>query len=107
MNFKRLSKHFPELAHLSSGEQQALLTQADKALNNAETPLAALGRKLFDACIFLLLCLLLIKKVGPALGLAPEVMATLLILVLLPLYFILQQKRYLKRLRRQLAKTNP
>ena len=107
MNFKRLIRHFPELSHLTSSEQEALLIRADTALSDTETPFAALRRKLFDACMLLALCLLLIKYIGPLLGIPPEAMAFIVLLALLPLYFVLQQKRYLKRLRRVLAASNP
>ena len=102
MNFKSIRNHFPELAQLPVEQQQALLAHAEQTLNQAASPLTKVRDKLLDLALIVGLCLLLIKIIAPALGLAPQTSAIVVMLVVLPCYLLLQQRRYIAQLRRHL-----
>jgi hypothetical protein len=107
MNFDRLRKHFPELAHLDPEQQTARLTQADKFAIEHEHPLAALSRKLLNSLVIFAIALFFTRYLSPALNIAPELGAAFIIVGLLPGYFVVQQKLYLIRLRKALKKLSP
>jgi hypothetical protein len=107
MNFHRISRHFPELRSLSPEQREAILRQADKALAQEPRPLARVRDKLLNLTLILSASLVLIKLVAPALALPQELTALIVMLILLPLYFLLQQRLYISKLRREIHKLLP
>jgi hypothetical protein len=107
MNFHRLSRHFPELKPMSLDQRESILKQADQALTQQVSPLARVRDKLFDLTLILGASLLVIKVIAPALSLTQEFTALVVMLVILPGYFLLQQRRYIGKLRRELQKLLP
>ena len=104
MNFKRLSRHFPELANLEPNERDAILLRADQNLSKDLSPLMKVRDKLLDLALIVGVCLIVIKFIAPALSISPQVSAFIVMLLILPLYFYIQQKRYISKLRRQLKR---
>lgn len=99
MNPKPLLKHFPELAHLPREEQETLLRQAHEDATSPEQRLATWGNNLFGLVLISALCLGLIFWVGPALNLSRPTTAMVIMLVVLPVFIVIQQRRYTARLR--------
>jgi len=102
MNFKRLSRHFPELANLEPSERETILLRADQSLSENLSPLMKVRDKLLDLVLIAGVCLILIKFIAPALSISPQANAFIVMLLVLPLYFYMQKKRYISQLRRQL-----
>lgn len=97
MNPKPLLKHFPELAHLPRDQQEALLREAHEDATGQR--LETWRSNLFGVVLVSALCLGLIFWVGPALDLSRRNTALIIMLVVLPAFIIIQQRRYISRLR--------
>jgi hypothetical protein len=107
MNFKHLAKHFPELAAMEPAQQQALLTQAYQDAFATEHKLTIWRSNLVSALIMTSLCFLFVLVLRPALGLSQRTSAFALMLIALPVYFFIQHRRFIKRLRNSLHKLLP
>ncbi len=107
MNYKQLAKHFPELAAMEPAEQQALLTQAYQNAFATEHKMKNWRNNLVSAAIMLSLCFLFVLVLRPALGMSQQTSALILMLVALPTYFFIQQRRFIKQLRHSLQKLLP
>lgn len=99
MNPKSLLKHFPELAHLPREEQETLLRQAHEDATGPEQRLETWRNNLSGLVLVSALCLGLIFWVGPALNLSRPGTAMVIMLVVLPAFIFIQQRRYIARLR--------
>jgi Mn2+/Fe2+ NRAMP family transporter len=107
MNFKRLAKHFPELAAMAPAEQQALLARAYQNTFAAEHKMKIWRNNLITAAVMASLCFLFVLVVRPALGMSQQTSAMVLMLVAFPVYFFIQQRRFINQLRRSLHKILP
>lgn len=107
MNPKRLIKYFPELASLPESEQRALLDKAHKAVFSQENKMRNWRSNLISAVVMTGLCFLFVLVVRPALGISAQASAWMLMLVALPVYFFIQQRRYIQQLRASLKKIQP
>lgn len=107
MNFKRLAKHFPELAAKTPAEQQALLTQAYQHAFAAEHKMKIWRSNLLSALLMAGLCFLFVLVLRPALGMSQQTSAIVLMLIAFPVYFFIQQRRFINQLRRSLQKFLP
>jgi len=107
MNFKRLIKHFPELATKSPVEQHALLTQAHQNAFSAEHKLKIWRSNLLSAAIMASLCFLFVLVLRPALGMSQQTSAIVLMLIAFPVYFFIQHRRFINQLRHSLHKLLP
>jgi uncharacterized membrane protein len=107
MNLKRLAKHFPELAEMTQEQQQSLLTKAYQDAFAAEHKMKLWGSNLLSALIMAGLCFLFVLVLRPALGMSQQTSAIVLMLVGFPVYFFIQQRRFIKQLRRSLLKFLP
>lgn len=107
MNLKHLAKHFPELAALPPVEQQALLSKAYQDVFSAERKMKNWRNNLLSALVMTGLCFLFVLVVRPALGMSQQTSAFILILIALPTYFFIQQRRFIKQLRASLQKFLP
>ncbi|WP_049722872.1 hypothetical protein [Gilvimarinus polysaccharolyticus] len=102
MTTPRELKYFPELSELPVAEQQQRLNNA-KAI--AFGPDNRLQRWRGNTLLF---GLMFIGSVGfmaliaPALGLSQDAAAIIMLVVVLPAFFVLQQRRYLRLIRRAL-----
>lgn len=104
MNFKRLAKHFPELAEMTQEQQQSLLTKAYQDAFAAEHKIKLWGNNLLSALVMASLCFLFVLVLRPAFGMSQQTSAMVLMFVGLPVYFFIQQRRFIKQLRRSLLK---
>lgn len=107
MNFKHLAKHFPELAAMPPSEQQALLAKAYQDAFSAEHKMKNWRSNLLGALIMTGLCFVFVMVIRPALGMSQQTSAFILILIALPAYFFIQQRRFIKQLRSSLQKFLP
>jgi len=107
MNFKRLAKHFPELAALPQAEQQTLLAQAYQHAFAAEHKMKIWRNNLLSAIVMAGLCFLFVLVLRPALGMSQQTSAILLMVIVFPVYFFIQQRRFIQQLRSSLQKLLP
>jgi small neutral amino acid transporter SnatA (MarC family) len=107
MNFKRLAKHFPELAAMTPTEQQALLAAAYQNAFSAEHKMKIWRSNLFSAVVMASLCFLFVLVLRPALGMSQQTSAIALMLIAFPAYFFIQHRRFIKQLRSSLQKFLP
>lgn len=107
MNPKRLLKYFPELASLPEAEQSTLLDKAYKDVFSQENKMRNWRNNLISAAIMTSLCIVFVLLLRPALGMSQQTSALLLMLVALPIYFFIQQRRFIQQLRTSLKKFMP
>lgn len=107
MNFKRLAKHFPELAAMAPAEQEALLARAYQNTFTAEHKMKVWRNNLINAAVMASLCFLFVLVIRPALGMSQQTSAIVLMLIAFPAYFFIQHRRFIKQLRRSLQKLLP
>jgi len=104
MSPKRLIKYFPELAHLPTEQQEALLLNAQKNIEHNKHKLRALAHNLLRAAILFGGCLLFIWYLRPLLGISHQTAGIMIIVLIIPAYLIIQQRRYLQKIRNELQK---
>jgi hypothetical protein len=107
MNYKHLAKHFPEIAALSTAEQETLLRQAYQKTFSNEHRLTLWRTNLISALIMTGLCFVFVLVIRPAVGMSQQTSALLLMLIGIPGYFVFQQRRFIKQLRINLHKLLP
>ncbi len=107
MNFKRLAKHFPELAAMTPAEQEAMLARAYQNTFAAEHKMKVWRNNLINAAVMASLCFLFVLVIRPALGMSQQTSAIVLMLIALPAYFFIQHRRFIKQLRSSLQKLLP
>ena len=107
MNYQKLAKHFPELANMEPAQQEALLAQAYQHAFAAEHKMKNWRNNLISAAIMVSLCFLFVLILRPALGMSQQASALILMLVALPVYFFIQQRRFINQLRLSLQKLLP
>jgi len=107
MNFKRLAKHFPELATMPPTEQQALLTTAYQNAFAPEHKMKNWRSNLSSAVLMAVVCFLFVLVLRPALGMSQQTSAIVLMLIVFPAYFFIQHRRFIKQLRSSLQKLLP
>lgn len=107
MNFKRLAKHFPELAAMAPTEQEALLARAYQNTFAAEHKMKIWRNNLINAAVMASLCFLFVLVIRPALGMSQQTSAIVLMLIAFPAYFFIQHRRFIKQLRSSLQKLLP
>ncbi len=107
MNFKKLAKHFPEIAHLTSEEQQHLLARAYQDAFSDDNKMRNWRGNLITALLMTLLCFLFVLVIRPALGMSQQTSAILLMLVAFPAYLLFQQRRMIHQVRTSLKKFLP
>lgn len=99
MNPRPLLKHFPELDQLSPERQQTVLEKAHKEVTTPERRFEAWRQNIFSLAIITGLSLAIIYWVGPAMNLTRSTTAIVIMVVVLPAFIIIQQRRYIARLR--------
>lgn len=107
MNVKPLLKHFPEIHHLPQEQQLKQLEAAYEAGFGREQKLRVWKSNLQSGAIITATCLLLITVIGPLLRMPPALTATLIIIVVLPVFLVWQHRRFINRLRELLATQSP
>lgn len=107
MNLKRLLKHFPEIAMYPETEQHALLDKAYKDVFSPENKMRNWRNNLMSAAIMTSLCIIFIQVLRPALEMSQQTSAFVLMLIMLPGYFFIQQRRFIHQLRTSLKKNLP
>lgn len=104
MNLKPLLKHFSEIHHLPRTEQEALLQRAYEQGFGADQKLTIWKSNLVSGGVITAIILLLITVIGPLLRMPPALIASLVIVVVLPAFLIAQHRRFIRRLREELQK---
>lgn len=99
MNVKPLLKHFPEIHHLPLEEQDQLLQRASKIISGPENKLRIWRSNMIGLGLLLLVSAALISGIGPYFDLAASTTGVITMMVIFPLFMILQQRRYIARLR--------
>jgi Mn2+/Fe2+ NRAMP family transporter len=107
MNPKRLLKHFPEIATLPEAEQRTLLDKAYKDVFSQENKMRNWRNNLISAIIMTSLCIAFVLILRPLLEMSQQTSALLLLVVALPVYFYIQQRRFIQQLRTSLKKFLP
>ena len=87
--------------------QQALLAQAYQNAFVTEHKLTIWRSNLVSALVMTSLCFLFVLVLRPALGLSQQTSAIVLMLIAFPVYFFIQHRRFIKRLRNSLHKLLP
>jgi len=92
---------------MAPAEQQALLAKAYQDAFSAERKMKNWRNNLLSALLMTGLCFLFVLVLRPALGISQQTSAFILILIALPAYFFIQQRRFIKQLRTSLQKFLP
>lgn len=92
---------------MEPAQQQALLTQAYQNAFSAEHKMKNWRNNLISAAIMVSLCFLFVLILRPALGMSQQTSALILMLIALPVYFFIQQRRFIKQIRLSLQKLLP
>jgi ABC-type spermidine/putrescine transport system permease subunit I len=107
MNPKRLVKHFPELAELPQAEQYALLDKAYKDAFNQADKMKNWRTNVITAVLMTSVCFLCAWALPKILPISPQASAWFLMLVVLPVLFVIQHRRFIHQLRTSLQKILP
>ncbi len=107
MNFKKLIRHFPELAHLPADEQQQLLTRAYQDAFSSDNRMRNWRSNFIAALLMTSLCFLFVLVIRPALGMSQQTSAILLMIIAFPAYLVVQQQRVIQQIRISLQKFLP
>jgi hypothetical protein len=99
MDPKPLLKHFPELEQLPPERRQAILEKAHKEVAAPERRFETWRHNIFSLAVITGLSLAIIYWIGPALNLTRMTTAIIIMVVVLPAFIYIQQRRYLARLR--------
>ncbi len=107
MNLKKLTRHFPEIAHLSPDEQQQILTRAYLDAFSSDNKMRNWRSNLVSALVMTSLCFIFVLIIRPAVGMSQQTSAILLMLIAFPAYLLLQQRRMIRQIRTSLQKFLP
>lgn len=108
MNVKPLLKHFPEIHHLPVDEQHELIQRATQLVFGPENKLRIWRRNMIGLGLLLLVSATVIFGIGPYFRLAASTTGVITMVVVFPLYIIIQQQRHIAQLRpvvQQLSRT--
>jgi|SRR5690554_7316851 len=103
MTHPREARLFPELHHLPAEEQQQLLDAAKRRAFGPDRALKRWRENMTTFVIMFGLCVLVMVVLAPALSLSRDMAGGFVLVVVLPVCFIFQQRRYVQRLRVALA----
>lgn len=92
---------------MEPAQQQALLAQAYQNAFSAENKMKNWRNNLISAAIMVSLCFLFVLILRPALGMSQQTSALILMIIALPVYFFIQQRRFIKQIRFSLQKLLP
>ncbi|MDO6748414.1 hypothetical protein [Gilvimarinus sp. 1_MG-2023] len=104
---KQEFKHFPELHDLPDDEKANRLTEAKALAFGPNQKLTRWRGNIMQFAIMFIVSVLFMVFVAPALSLSQDASALIMLFIILPLFFILQQRRYIQLVRQALAKLNP
>ncbi len=107
MNPKKLTRHFPEIAHLPQEEQHQLVIRAYQDAFAPDKKMRIWRSNLIAALLMSSLCFLFVLVLRPALGISQQTSALLLMVIAFPAYLLIQQRRMLRELRTSLKKIIP
>lgn len=100
-------KYFPELAGLSAPEQEQRLNQAKAIAFGPDTRLERWRGNLVQFFLMFAGSAGFMALLAPALRLSQDTAAIIMLVIVLPLFFIMQQRRYLRLVRRALRQQTP
>ncbi len=107
MNPKRLLKYFPELAPLPEIEQHDLLNKAYNDAFGQTNKMKNWRTNLITALIMTGVCFLFTLVLPKVLQISSQTSAWILMLVVLPVFFFVQHRRFIQQLRLSLKKFLP
>ncbi len=104
MKPSREAKLFPELAHLSEDQQQAVLNAARQDVFGPDVKLERWRGNIINFALMFAVSALFTAWLAPALSLSRDTAALIMLLFILPAFFLLQHRRYRALLRKALHK---
>ena len=107
MDTKKLTKYFPEIAHLPLHEQHSLLNKAYTDALSTENKIRNSGNNLVTILLLVSLCFVVVLSIRSALDMSPATSAILLLLIGFPSYVLVQQQRMIRQIRISLRKFLP
>ncbi|WP_111641453.1 hypothetical protein [Marinimicrobium alkaliphilum] len=99
MNSNLLLRHYPELHHLPPEAQLSVLEKAKEDAFGQSQKLRIWRKNMVTLAIICAISFGLVMWVGPALGLPGVATAVVMMVVVLPVFMIVQQRRYIADLR--------
>lgn len=102
INNQRELKFFPELAHLSQEEQLARLGNAKKLVFGSDKTLVRWRGNIVQFALMFTFSAIFMAVIAPTLSLDHETSALIMLFAVLPIFFILQQRRYVRLIRNAL-----
>ncbi|WP_020210975.1 hypothetical protein [Gilvimarinus chinensis] len=104
MPISREIRQFPELAHLTEEQQQEILSAARQDVFGPDVKLERWRGNIVNFSLMFAVSALFTAWLAPALSIKRDDAALIMLLFVLPAFFILQHKRYQTMLRRALRK---
>lgn len=103
MTAPREARLFPELHHLPAEEQRRRLADARRRVFGPDNALARWRGNLINFALMFGLSAAFMAVLVPALSLSRDLAAIIMLVVVLPGFFLLQQRRYVRMMRTALA----
>ena len=107
MTLPREIKFFPELHALPESEQAQRLSEAKALAFGPDRKLVRWRGNLLHFGVMFTVSVLFMVLLAPALSLSREAAALVMLVLILPAFFILQQRRYIRLVRLALAELPP
>ncbi len=104
MTPQRILKQFPELGPFTPEQQQQLFQAAQKDAFGPDLKLERWRGNILNFALMFAVSALFVAWLAPALALSRDLAALFMLVVILPAFFILQQRRYQHLIRRALAR---
>ncbi|UTF59212.1 hypothetical protein [Gilvimarinus sp. DA14] len=104
MNAPREAKQFPELKHLSEDEQRALLKAAREDVFGPDVRLERWRGNIVNFALMFAVSAFFTAWLAPAMSLSRDSAALVMLLIILPAFFVLQHRRYRALLHKALQK---
>lgn len=98
-----LLKQYPELADIAQAERAQLLVEAKAAAFGPDQKLERWRGNLLHFTLMFGVSALFMAIIAPALSLSRDSAALVMLLLVLPAFFIMQQRRYQRLIRAKLA----
>lgn len=95
-------KHFPQLDSLTDEQKRERLNQAKAMAFGPDRKLTRWRGNLLYFAIMFAVSVIFMMYIAPAMGLSQDASAMVMLVVVLPLFFILQQRRYIRLIRQAL-----
>lgn len=102
MSQSREFKHFPELNHLPDEQKREHLAKAKAIAFGPDQKLERWRGNLLQFAVMFAVSVMFMMVIAPALSLSQDASALFMLIIVLPVFFVLQQRRYLGLIRKAL-----